>query len=460
MENLKKKCTYKEHKEIEAIVYCRECKIYMCNKCEQFHSNLFQNHKSFNLDKDKDISNLFTGFCMEEKHYNELEYFCKNHNQLCCAACIAKVKLNEYGKHKDCDIYLLEDIKNEKNEKLNENIKYLEDLSKTLQESINKIKEIFEKINIDKEELKIKIQKIFTNIRNELNKREDKLLLEVDNQFEDLFLKEEIIKECEKLPSKVNLSLEKSKNIDKNSNINELNLFINDCLEIEKNIKNINFINENIKKSDEIKKTKIIFYPDDEEINKFIEKIKLFGKIEKFNSFKLSSIINNSINYQKSIINWIKEKTNKNISKTELIFKMSENGFKSDDFHKACDNKGPTLILIKTTKNRIFGGFTPLNLSKDKGDQNDETNQTFIFSLNLMKKYDLIKKKEEAIRASSGLNFGNSDIFLGINLKEGQTYANKNCNFLSNNNLELTGGKGESEHFETEEFEVYKIILD
>ena len=119
MENQKKKCTYKEHKEIEAIVYCRECKIYMCNKCEQFHSNLFQNHKSFNLDKDKDISNLFTGFCMEEKHYNELEYFCKNHNQLCCAACIAKIKLNEYGKHKDCDIYLLEDIKNEKIGKLN-----------------------------------------------------------------------------------------------------------------------------------------------------------------------------------------------------------------------------------------------------------------------------------------------------------------------------------------------------
>ena len=43
-------------------------------------------------------------------------------------------------------------------------------------------------------------------------------------------------------------------------------------------------------------------------------------------------------------------------------------------------------------------------------------------------------------------------------MKKGITYANTNCNFLSNNNLELTGGKGNSETFETEEIEVFKII--
>ena len=44
-------------------------------------------------------------------------------------------------------------------------------------------------------------------------------------------------------------------------------------------------------------------------------------------------------------------------------------------------------------------------------------------------------------------------------MKKGISYANKKCKFLSNNNLELTGGKGESESFETEELEVYKVIL-
>ena len=42
---------------------------------------------------------------------------------------------------------------------------------------------------------------------------------------------------------------------------------------------------------------------------------------------------------------------------------MSENGTKSEDFHKYCDNKGPTLTLFKTTKNKKFGGFISLNWS-------------------------------------------------------------------------------------------------
>ena len=190
MEN-KQKCSFKEHREIYAHSYCRECKVYMCNKCEQFHSNLCQNHKYFILDKD--ISDIFTGFCKEEKHYMELKFYCKNHNQLCCLGCISKIQTKELGRHKDCDICLLEDIKNEKINKLNENIIYLEELSKTFQESIAKIKEISETISHNKEELKLNIQKIFTKIRNELNNREDQLLLEVDEKYDDLFLKEEIL---------------------------------------------------------------------------------------------------------------------------------------------------------------------------------------------------------------------------------------------------------------------------
>ena len=109
MEEDKKKCSYKEHGKIDAIIYCRECKIYLCNKCEQFHNNLFQNHQSFNLNKG--ISYLFTGLCLEENHNDELEYFCKDHNKLCCAKCIVKIKTKYNGKHKDCTICLLDDIK-------------------------------------------------------------------------------------------------------------------------------------------------------------------------------------------------------------------------------------------------------------------------------------------------------------------------------------------------------------
>ena len=53
---------------------------------------------------------------------------------------------------------------------------------------------------------------------------------------------------------------------------------INDCINIENNIKNIIEINENIKKSN-IKEINIQFYPEDDQISQFIENIKAFGEI-------------------------------------------------------------------------------------------------------------------------------------------------------------------------------------
>jgi len=198
-----------------------------------------------------------------------------------------------------------------------------------------------------------------------------------------------------------------------------------------------------------------------------LQNIKAFGKInssnnyknEIYKSFKSSSIIKDDINKMNNIIGWIKEKTNKEVINFESIFNTKENGYNSKDFHKYCDDKEPTLILIKTTKDKIFGGFTPLNWKNNKYQKVDDSNQTFIFSLNAIKKYDLINKKKIAIRTSEGPYFGDCDLHLKSNMRDGESYANSCCNFLSNNNLELTGGKGDHENFETEELEVYKVIL-
>ena len=57
--------------------------------------------------------------------------------------------------------------------------------------------------------------------------------------------------------------------------------------------------------------------------------------------------------------------------------------------------------------------------------------------------------EQKALRYKTkfGPIFGDKDIALNENMKSGISFANKNCNFLSNNNLELTGGNGESETF-------------
>ena len=85
---------------------------------------------------------------------------------------------------------------------------------------------------------------IFTKIRTVLNEREEELLLEVDNKYKDIFVNEDIIKESEKLPNKIKLSLEKGKLIDNEWNDNnKLSSIINNCINIEDIIKNINIIN-------------------------------------------------------------------------------------------------------------------------------------------------------------------------------------------------------------------------
>ena len=99
------------------------------------------------------------------------------------------INIAEYAFLKKC--------KKKKMKNLKKNIDFLNELSLNIDNSIKQLKDFFEKINNNKEELKLKIQKIFTNLRNALNNREDKLLEEIDNQYNELFCNESLIKKSE-----------------------------------------------------------------------------------------------------------------------------------------------------------------------------------------------------------------------------------------------------------------------
>ena len=98
-------------------------------------------------------------------------------------------------------------------------------------------------------------------------------------------------------------------------------------------------------------------------------------------------------NYQKEIIKmWISPF--ENIS-SKLIYSFYcdyktpidnyENNFNDlEKFHKDCDNKTNILVICKSKK-EIFGGFTPLCFLNDNSYGYD--NDSFIFSLNNLKKY-------------------------------------------------------------------------
>ena len=238
MEKDSKKCSSQKHKEVNAVSYCEICKVYMCNKCQNLHSELFEQHNVYKIDKDnQEIPYLY---CEEKEHIDKIRYYCKNHNKLCCGLCITKIKDEELGQHTNCDVCKIKDIKEEKKSKLKENLKQLEDLSKNIEESINKIKAIYDQVSEKKEGLKLKVQQIFTKIRNILNEREDELLLEIENKYSNKYIKEELMKKIEKLPNKIKISLEKGKLINKEfDNDNKLNYIIKECINIENNIQDI-----------------------------------------------------------------------------------------------------------------------------------------------------------------------------------------------------------------------------
>ena len=331
----------------------------------------------------------------------------------------------------------------EKDKKSNESIK--EEDIKHIKEFINNIKEInnilkkeLEKINEKKEEIKTKIQKNFTKLRDEINKIEDDLILKIDNEFENLELNEKI-KKNEIIIKNIKSTL--------NNNSVQFMPLINE-------LKNINIENENVNNAFNIK------IPKEKDIDDIIKKIKNIYCGNK--TIINSSIIKNDLEKQNLINDWIKEKMDKDLLKYEMIYKMSEHGSTAKVFHKYCDNKGPTLTIIKTKSNKIFGGFTRLDwksLDENNCCIKDENRSTFIFSMNLMKKYEMMDNGRTAIYSNEkyGPTFGYKAICLSDNLTKGKINSSY-TNFFEGNNLELIESHTNEENFNTSDIEVFKVI--
>ena len=65
MEVQKRKCSLRTHSEIDAVSYCQDCKKYFCNKCQNHHSEILDDHKLINLNK---INEVFIDKCKEDNH--------------------------------------------------------------------------------------------------------------------------------------------------------------------------------------------------------------------------------------------------------------------------------------------------------------------------------------------------------------------------------------------------------
>ena len=69
--------------------------------------------------------------------------------------------------------------------------------------------------------------------------------------------------------------------------------------------------------------------------------------------FRLSTILTN-IEHRKILKAWLPGAM---VGEWRLLFRASRDGFAASAFHSKCDNKGPTVTVVKSGAN-IFGGFT------------------------------------------------------------------------------------------------------
>ena len=140
-----------------------------------------------------------------------------------------------------------------------------------------------------------------------------------------------------------------------------------------------------------------------------------------------------------------------------LLYKATADSDKASVFHNKCDSAENTLVLVKSSNGKRFGGYTSCSWEGDSIEKKDEN--AFVFSLDKMKIYNIIPG-EDAIGCYP--KFG--PVFLGCQIRiydrffeNGGTTFEKGANYDTEEDYELSGGL---KSFQVKDIEVYSVILE
>ena len=367
-------------------------------------------------------------------------------------------------------------LKNE-NDNYKKQILLLQNENKNLKEEILKLNQkivVFNKDMDAVENQNDQIRKMYTELENELNEYKNRNMNEEGNK-ENEILRNQI----EELNNNF-LMINKELDIIRNEN----EIFKNN-LEQQKQNLNEDVVNKLIEENNMLKGK----FEENEFLKKKIEELQYqlqYQSQEKANNQEnmnnnMNSQINNDSNDNMNeneennnneeieekgeIIHNMKElelitnKINREQKKItiNLLYKASVDGDKSSIFHEKCDQAQSTIVLVETDKGKRFGGFTKQSWAGNCEDKNDS--DAFIFSLDKMETYDNIPG-DEAIGCYP--KFG--PIFLGCQIKifdnaltKGGTTFEKELNFNTKEDYELTGGE---RVFQIKDIEVYEVIFE
>ena len=151
-----------------------------------------------------------------------------------------------------------------------------------------------------------------------------------------------------------------------------------------------------------------------------------------------------------------------------LVYRATEDGDRSSDFHKRCDKIGPNITFVKTRNGYVFGGFTVKNWEHLKRDINinkpnlgsaSRDPKAFGFSVNYQKIYENQRKNEFAIwcNRNYGPTFKNNFFqILDKALEKGGYCSSRNNSHFGgqNSDFEINGGESKFAIYEIEVFEL------
>ena len=252
-----------------------------------------------------------------------------------------------------------------------------------------------------------------------------------------------------------------------------------DDAQIKNNKNNIKYIVE-IKKKDSEEKFSKVYEGND--TNCVIEKLKentnyeirvcckydnIYGKYGDIINAKtiLDSIILNSTEKGESFLNIILEWIG--YKKLELLYRGTRDGSNCSNFHKTCDNQGPTVCLYQNEKGHIFGGFSSASWSSDQNNYCNSPN-SFLFTLtNIHKiqptKFPCIYEKEGIYNYKDyGTLFGSNDIYIRKDFmkeKSCTSFPKEYQDILGKGKSIFTGDlNNNNENFTVKEIEIFKPI--
>ena len=88
-----------------------------------------------------------------------------------------------------------------------------------------------------------------------------------------------------------------------------------------------------------------------------------------------------------------------------LLFSGSTHGWQKSKFHELCDEKGPTITVMKSKAGRVFGGFAMQSWDSKTGRKADE--KAFIYSIDRQQIYRVIDAQKALwCRFNWGPSFG------------------------------------------------------